>query len=226
MDEQIIMEEAKYLKREGRLAEARTLYHQVIDAIPQCDPAYKGLAKVEIGDRNYEAAIQAILMKIDLAIFFSLQVPDSQLRFMWTQAINKLHCSPFIESVQIGPWSWDAYSIGHYISLGEPIALNVALLAWAEPDIYFYLGHCLARLFPNAFSHYNIPERMLVNFENALLGHSTGCDARDDSRYAPPLYIIGFMFAFANCSPQMESITPSIIRARFNRTLDFLRLGD
>ena len=75
MNEKVVMERAINLKRAGRYDEAISLYHSVIDAIPQCDSAYKGLAKVEIGSGRYKEAIRSTLMKIDLGIFFTRQLP-------------------------------------------------------------------------------------------------------------------------------------------------------
>lgn len=44
--ERLEMEKAIQLKRAGRYSESIQLYKKVIDRIPQCDPAYKQMAKV------------------------------------------------------------------------------------------------------------------------------------------------------------------------------------
>ena len=105
----------------------------------------------------------------------------------------------------------------------NPRASSVALLAWAETDLYFYLGHCLVRLFPRAFAHYAIPDEYMINFENALFGHMSGADARD-TKYAPIFYVSGFWLAVANIESPIFSIEPTSLKRRYNRRVDFMGL--
>lgn len=224
IDEQMMMEEAVQLKRLGRLQESRAIYQRVIAEIPQCDPAYVGLAKVEIGAGQYEAAIRALLMKIDLGIFFTNQIPSYQVDFMRRNAINNLlSCSAFGEEISIGNNVLRQGDIARLLEVSAS-AREVVLLAWAEMDIFFYLGHCFVRLFSKAFSQYAIPEAFMKNFENAILGHSTGEDARD-SRFAACFYISGFILACANIRSPMMTIDPVDLRKRYNRVLDFLDIN-
>ena len=222
MDEKVVMERAINLKRTGRYDEAISLYHSVIDAIPQCDPAYKGLAKVEIGSGRYKDAIKSTLMKIDLGIFFTRQLPRQDFLMLCHGALQNLDTPRFDPEIRFGK-TVIAKGATYDRSVSNPRASSVALLAWAETDLYFYLGHCLVRLFPQAFAHYSIPDGYMRNFENALLGHMSGVDARD-TQYAPIFYVSGFWLAVANIESPITSIDPTSLKRRYNRQLDFMGL--
>ena len=223
MNEQLVMQEAVQLKRAGRFDESRSLYHKVIKAIPQCDPAYNGLAKVEIGSQRYEMAIQALLMKIDLGILFTKRCPPSQVTFMRENAIRNLSQVTYGQELLLGG---KVYPNGEVTRMcrTNPVASDIALLAWAEVDLFFYLGHCLVRMFPFAFASYGVPEVLMANLEQALRGHACGQDARD-TRFASMFYATGFLLACANIKSVITSIDPSLLRERFNRQLDLLGLG-
>ena len=223
MNEQVILQRAIELKRAGRYDEARELYHSVIEAIPQCDPAYKGLAKLEIVSGRYEAGIRALLMKIDLGSYFTRQLPQGQFVMVSQGALRNLDTPLFNPEARFGTTVIPAGAT-YERSVADPRVSSVALLAWAEPDLYFYLGHCLMRMFPKAFSHYAIPEQYLVNLENALRGCPSGADARD-SRFAFVFYIAGFWFAVANTKNPLSDIDPRGLRERFARNLDFKGQG-
>ena len=218
------MEHAINLKRIGRYDEARALYHSVIDEIPHCDTAYKGLAKVEIGIGRYKDAIRATLMKIDLGIFFTSRVPRHQFLMICQGALQNLDTPQFNTKISFGKNVIDQGET-YDRSVSTPRVSAVALLAWAETDVYFYLGHCLVRLFPKAFAHYAIPDSYLKNFENALLGHSSGIDARD-TRYAPVFYISGFWLAVANIPKPITGIEPTALKTRYNRQLNLMGLDE
>lgn len=224
MNEQIVMQEAIQLKRAGRFDEARRLYHEVINAIPHCDPAYKGLAKVEIGSGHFEQAIQALLMKIDLGIFFTYQQcsPDQRM-FMLANAMGNLFDVTSGSDVVIAEKRYTAGTV-EIMCRNDPVARDIALLAWAEVDLFFYLGHCMVRLFPSAFVNYRGMDEMMSNLERALLGCQSGSDARD-SEYAPMFYVSGFLLACANLQSVIPSVDSSLLRQRFCRKLDFLGLG-
>lgn len=222
MDEQLVMQRAVEAKRAGRYEEARLLYHSVIEAIPQCDPAYKGLAKVEIAAGRYENAIRATLMKIDLGIFFTRQLSPQELAFIRHQAIQNLSAPKFRPEIRFGKTIIPSGETCRSCRIKEN-ACDVALLAWAEPDLYFYLGHCLVRMFPAAFSHYRISEEALKNFEKALSGFPSGRDARD-MEIAPVFYISGFWLAVANIESALTSIEPDTLKLRFRRELDLFGL--
>ena len=222
MDEKVVMERAINLKRAGRYDEAISLYHSVIDEIPQCDPAYKGLAKVEIGSGRYNEAIRSTLMKIDLGIFFTRQLPRQDFLMLCQGALQNLDTPRFDPEIRFGN-TVIAKGATYDRSVSNPRASAVALLAWAETDLYFYLGHCLVRLFPRAFVHYSIPGEYMRNFENALLGHMSGADARD-TQYAPIFYVSGFWLAVANIEAPISSIEPTLLKRRYNRQLDFMGL--
>ena len=106
----------------------------------------------------------------------------------------------------------------------DEVSSDVALLAYAEEDIYYYLGHCLVRLFPSAFAAYAIPNVLLENFENAIGGRNTGQDARD-SHFAPVFYESGFMLARENISWTLDSIEPDVLKRRYGRVINFLGLA-
>ncbi len=223
MDERMIMEQAIQMKRLGRLDEARSLYQRVIDEIPQCDPAYKGLAKVEIGAKRYEQAIRAVLQKIDLGIFFTYQqCAENERMIMLTNAVWNLADVTNMD-VELAGKVHPAGEVERMCRT-DSAARDVALLAWAEREMFFYLGHCLARMFPSSFSRYAVPGDMLESFENALLGRPSGQDARS-SEYAPVFYVSGFLMACANIKSVIPSIEPSLLTRRFDRTLDFIGLG-
>lgn len=222
MDEKVVMERAINLKRAGRYDEAISLYHSVIDEIPQCDLAYKGLAKVEIGSGRYNEAIRSTLMKIDLGIFFTRQLPRQDFLMLCQGALQNLDTPRFDPEIRFGN-TVIAKGATYDRSVSNPRASAVALLAWAETDLYFYLGHCLVRLFPRAFAHYSIPGEYMRNFENALLGHMSGADARD-TQYAPIFYVSGFWLAVANIEAPISSIEPTLLKRRYNRQLDFMGL--
>ena len=224
MNEQIVMQEAIQLKRAGRFDEARRLYHEVINAIPHCDPAYKGLAKVEIGSGHYEQAIRALLLKIDLGIFFTYQQcsPDQRM-FMLANAMGNLFGVTSGSDVVIAEKRYTAGTV-EIMCRNDPVARDIALLAWAEVDLFFYLGHCLVRLFPTAFADYRDMDEMMGNLENSLLGRPSCPDARD-SEYAPVFYVSGFLLACANIHNVITSVDSVLVRQRFNRKLDFLGLG-
>jgi len=222
MDEKVVIERAINLKRVGRYDEAISLYHSVIDAIPQCDTAYKGLAKVEIGSGRYKDAIRSTLMKIDLGIFFTRQLPRHDFLMLCHGALQNLDTPLFDPEIRFGK-TVIAKGATYDRSVSNPRASSVALLAWAETDLYFYLGHCLVRLFPKAFAHYAIPSEEMKNFENALLGHPSGTDARD-TQYAPIFYVSGFWLAVANIESPITSIDPPPLKRRYNRQLDFMGL--
>lgn len=222
MDEKVVMERAINLKRAGRYDEAITLYHSVIDAIPQCDTAYKGLAKVEIGSGRYKDAIRSTLMKIDLGIFFTKRLPEQEFRMLRLGALLNLNTPRFNPEIRFGGMvitEGRTYASG----VSDSRVADVALLAWAETDLYFYLGHCLVRLFPQAFAHYSISREYMENFENAILGHPRGRDARD-TQYAPIFYVSGFWLAVANIESPITSIDPTSLKRRYNRQLDFMGL--
>lgn len=222
MDEKVVMERAINLKRAGRYDEAISLYHSVIDAIPQCDTAYKGLAKVEIGSGRYKDAIRSTLMKIDLGIFFTRQLPPQDFQMLCQGALQNLDTPLFDPEIRFGN-TVIPQGATYDRSVSNPRAAAVALLAWAETDLYFYLGHCLVRLFPRAFAHYAIPSEYMRNFENALLGHTSGTDARD-TRYAPIFYVSGFWLAVANIETFISSIEPTSLKRRYNRQVGFMGL--
>lgn len=222
MDEKVVMERAINLKRAGRYDEAISLYHSVIDAIPQCDPAYKGLAKVEIGSGRYKEAIRSTLMKIDLGIFFTRQLPRQDFLMLCQGALQNLDTPLFDPEIRFGD-TVIPKGATYDRSVSNPRVSSVALLAWAETDLYFYLGHCLVRLFPRAFAHYAIPDEHMKNFENALLGHMSGADARD-TKYAPIFYVSGFWLAVANIESPISSIEPTSLKRRYNRRVDFMGL--
>ena len=224
MDERVIMEQAINLKRAGHYDEARALYHSVIDEIPQCDPAYKDLAKVEIGSGRYKDALRATLMKIDLGIFFTRKVPRHQFLIICQGALQNLDAPQFNPEIRFGR-NVIAQGETYNRSVSTPRVGAVALLAWAETDVYFYLGHCLVRLFPRAFAHYAIPDSYMKNFENALLGHSSGVDARD-TRYAPIFYIAGFWLAVANIPDPISTIDPIALKMRYSRQLNLMGLEE
>lgn len=222
IDEQVMMEDAVQLKRMGHLQESRAIYQKVIAEIPQCDPAYKGLAKVEIVSGRYEAAIRALLMKMDLGIFFTNQCPPFQVDFMRMNAINNLSCDIFNEEITVGNRVFREGTVSRLLKT-DVSAMEVSLLAWAEMDIFFYLGHCLVRLFPTAFSQCAIPESLMKNFENAMLGHPSGEDARNTC-LAPCFYISGFILACANIKSPITTIDPVCLKKRYNRVLNFLNI--
>lgn len=222
MDEKVVMERAITLMRAGRYDEAISLYHSVIDAIPQCDHAYKGLAKVEIGSGRYKDAIRSTLMKIDLGIFFTRQLPRQDFLVLCHGALQNLDAPQFDPEIRFGK-TIIPQGATYDRSVSNPRASSVALLAWAETDLYFYLGHCLVRLFPRAFAHYAIPDEYMINFENALLGHMSGADARD-TKYAPIFYVSGFWLAVANIESPIFSIEPTSLKRRYNRRVDFMGL--
>ncbi len=224
MNEQEIMARAVSLKHAGQYDEARTLYRSVIDYIPQCDPAYKGLSKLEIGTGHFKDAIRATLMKIDLGIYFTRQVPQQQFLFICRGALQNLDTTLFTPEIRFGKTIIPRDET-YKQSVSSPNVGAVALLAWAETDVYYYLGHCLVRLFPRAFAHYAIPDSYLKNFENAVLGHPSGLDARD-TKYAPVFYISGFWFAVSNIRSPLATIEPAILKARFNRQLNFMGLDE
>lgn len=224
MDEKVVMERAINLKRAGRYDEAISLYHSVIDAIPQCDTAYKGLAKIEIGSGRYRDAIRSTLMKIDLGIFFTRQLPRQDFLMLCQGALQNLDTPMFDPEIRFGQ-TVIAKGATYDRSVSNPRAAAVALLAWAETDLYFYLGHCLERLFPHAFAHYAVPENYMRNFENTILGHPSGTDARD-TRYAPIFYVSGFWLAVANIESPMTSIEPISLKRRYNRQLNFMGLDN
>lgn len=222
MNEQIIMAQAVQMKRAGRYAEARALYNEVIAAIPQCDPAYKGLAKVEIGSGRYEAAIKATLMKIDLGIFFTKQVDEPEQSHMWRYTLCNLQNFRFSPEIRFGRMVIPAGET-YRRSCSDARVGDVAWLAYAESDVYFYLGHCLVRLYPKAFAHYSIPGQLMDNFESALLGHPSGIDARKTD-IASIFYISGFWMAVANIPNVLKTIEPAVLRSRYNRELSFMGL--
>ena len=222
MNEKVVIERAINLKRAGRYDEAISLYHSVIDAIPQCDSAYKGLAKVEIGSGRYKEAIRSTLMKIDLGIFFTRQLPRQDFLMLCQGALQNLDTPLFDPEIRFGN-TVVAKGVTYDRSVSNPRASSVALLAWAETDLYFYLGHCLVRLFPRAFAHYAIPDEYMRNFEKALLGYISGTDARD-TQYAPIFYVTGFWLAVANIESPISSVEPTSLRRRYDRKLDFMGL--
>ena len=63
----------------------------------------------------------------------------------------------------------------------------------------------------------------MKNFENALLGHMSGADARD-TKYAPIFYVSGFWLAVANIESPISSIEPTSLKRRYNRRVDFMGL--
>lgn len=72
-------------------------------------------------------------------------------------------------------------------------------------------------------THRTIPDEHMTNFENALLGHMSGADARD-TKYAPIFYVSGFWLAVANIESPISSIEPASLKLRYNRRVDFMGL--
>ena len=75
-----------------------------------------------------------------------------------------------------------------------------------------------------AFTDYQIPETLLLNFENAVAGKYSGADARD-SILAHVFYVTGFMLARQNISWTLDSIDPDVLTQRYNRAINFLGLA-
>lgn len=221
--ERIEMEKAIQLKRAGRYQESIDIYQKVIERIPQCDPAYKQMAKVQIVANKYEDAIRSSLMKLDLGIFFTKQSNHMACEQMRQIAMRKIKSPLFSSRICFGGRIVEAGEI-YDMCRKDGVSSDVALLAYAEEDIYYYLGHCLVRLFPSAFAAYKIPDELLRNFENAIGGRSTGQDARD-SIYAPVFYGVGFLLARENISWTLSSTTPGELRQRYNRIINFLGLA-
>lgn len=222
--ERIEMEKAIQLKRAGRYQESIEIYERVINRIPQCDPAYKQMAKVQIVANKYEDAIRSTLMKLDLGIFFTKQSNPMAYEQMRLIAMRNIQSARFSSRICFGGRIVETGEV-YDMCINDRVSSDVGLLAYAEEDIYYYLGHCLVRLFPSAFAAYKIPEELLRNFENAIAGRNTGPDARD-SIYALVFYGVGFLLARENISWTLNSITPEELRQRYHRVLNFLGLSE
>ena len=222
--ERIEMEKAIQLKRAGRYQESISIYKNVIDRIPQCDPAYKQMAKVQIVAHEFEEAIRSTLMKLDLGIFFTKQSNPRACDQIRRIALDNIRGPRFSSRVCFAGRVVEAGEI-YAMCRRDEVSSDVALLAYAEEDIYYYLGHCLVRMFPSAFASYAIPNDLLENFENAIGGHSTGPDARD-SYYSPVFYEAGFMLARENIAWPLASIAPGELKRRYGRVINFLGLSE
>lgn len=221
--ERLEMEKAIQLKRAGRYSESIQLYKKVIDRIPQCDPAYKQMAKVQIAAGLFEDAVRSTLMKIDLGIYFTKQSNPRAALQMRSMALENIRGPKFSPAVHIGSRLIASGEVFEMCTTDD-VSADVALLAYAEDDVYYYLGHCLVRMFPMAFTDYQIPETLLLNFENAVAGKYSGADARD-SIFAHVFYVTGFMLARQNISWTLDSIDPDVLTQRYNRAINFLGLA-
>ncbi len=212
-------------KRIGDYRQAASCYLQAIEIAPQDARAYKNISKILIGNKEYQEAIRYLLMKVRLGIYYTNRSPDlsmieQTIKIRQKQIESRTYCaemdpSPpgniFSDSLQIGDFNIPDFYVSSVISK-EKICLDIAKLMWAEDDIYYYIGHAYIKLFPELFSHYNIPPENMEALELKVLGLEHRCDdLRDSEKLGFVFYITGFLICMANIKEDLLNDSDQIL---------------
>ena len=191
-------------KRDGDYQHAIEYYTQAVKLAPHDARAYINASKILIGCGKYQDAIQFLLMKVKLGIYYTKCSPECstiermiQLKHMEMMADAK---GKFSTGISVGNIKFPDYCVPRLMEK-HSICFDIAKLMWAEEDVYFYIGHSYIRLFPELFSSYCLPSANILALENKLMGRGSAIDdLRNSEQFAPLFYVVGFLVCVANIS--------------------------
>lgn len=215
-----ILQTAIASKRNGDFENALKWNLKAIDMAPHDDRAYKNIAKVLLGTGHYIQAINALLMKIKLGMYYTNCSPD---RPMIEQVIRLKQAEMFLDAhgvfssaIRVGKDTFPTFLVPSLMKT-RPICFDIAKLMWAEDDLYFYIGHCYICSFPKLFTSYQIPVLNLKALEMALLGQPGQTnDLRESTQFAPLFYIVGFLVCAVNIHNNLPDDSEETIKAAMN----------